>query len=192
MTAPSALRVSALIAMFAGSSLPALADVAWSADSARSRVTLAVTQLWISKVTGTIPIASGTIVTSDAETVPLFVGTTLDATALTTRDPGRDAQLRGDRFFDVARFPTITFASERIVETGPTTFSIQGALTMRGVTHPLVLDAHLAEITRDPNGKRRAHFTATGRFRRSDYGMNYIRGVVGNDVALSILIEAVH
>jgi len=187
----SALRICALTAAFGGSSLPAFADVVWSADASRSNVTLTVSHLLIAKITGNIPIASATIVTPDGESIPLLVDAMLNASALTTYDAQRDAQLRSGRFFDVARFPTISFASEHVVATGPETFTIEGELTMRGVTRTIVLDGHVAAIARDASGRRHARFEATGRFRRSDYGMVYARGVVGNDVRLDVVVEAV-
>jgi polyisoprenoid-binding protein YceI len=187
----SALQICALAAAFGGSP-PAIGDVAWSADTARSGVTMSVSNLLVAKISGAIPFKSATIVTTEGENVPLLVDTTLDASALSTRDPQRDAQLRSDRFFDVARFPTIAFASERIVETGPRTFDIEGELTMRGVTHPITFSARLAALTRDPNGARRVRYEASARFRRSDYGMVYARGIVGNDVKLDVVLEAVN
>ena len=186
----STLGICALTAAFGGSSLPALADVVWTADGTRSLVTLSVSHLLIAKITGTIPIASATIVTADAETVPLLIDAILDAASLDTHDLQRDAQLRSERFFDVAHFPKITFASERVLETGPGTFLVEGELTMRGVTRPITFETRLVFIRRDHDGKRRARYESVGHFRRSDYGMTYARGIVGNDVRLEIAIEA--
>lgn len=187
----SALQICALTAAFGGSP-PSFADVVWSTDTAHSGVTMSVSNLLVAKISGTIPFRSATVVTTEGETVPLLVDTMLDAAALTTHDAQRDAQLRSDRFFDVARFPTITFASERVVGTGPRTFDIEGELTMRGVTHPITFNARLAALTRDPNGARRVRYEASARFRRSDYGMLYGRGIVGNDVKLDVVLEAVN
>ncbi len=188
---PSAtLRICALTAALTGSAQPAFADVAWSADGARSNVTLSVSHLLVAKINGTIPIASATLVSADGALVPLWVDATLDAAALTTHDVQRDADLRSDRFFDTARFPTITFASEHVSETGPLSFAIDGLLSMRGVTRPLRLEAHIAGLHYQGE-RRRVRYEATGRFRRSDFGMTYARGIVGNDVRLDIVIEAV-
>jgi polyisoprenoid-binding protein YceI len=187
----SALQVCALTAAFGGAAPPALADVSWSLDAAHSTVSLSVSHLLISRISGTLPFTSATVVTPDGDAVPLTVDATLSAAALTTHDPQRDAQLRSDRFFDVARYPTISFASERIAETGPRTFTIEGELTMRGVTKPMTLNARCAGVSRDASGTRRVRYEASGRFRRSDYGMAYARGFVGNDVALDIVLEAV-
>lgn len=188
----SALRLCTLAAAFTGSAVPSFADIMWHADPSRSNVTLSVSHLLIARITGTIPIASATIVTTDGASVPLIVDAMLTAAALNTRDPQRDAQLRSDKFFDVAAFPTISFASERISETGPHSFTIDGELTMRGVSRAMRLNGHVAATTTDAQGRRRVRYEATGNFRRSDYGMAYARGIVGNTVALTIVLEAVN
>jgi polyisoprenoid-binding protein YceI len=185
-----ALLLFALAAV-TGPSVPARPDVVWSAD-AQSSVTLSVSRLLSAKITGAIPIQSATVVTTQGgDGAPLSVNATLDASRLDTHDSQRDAQLRGAQFFDVARFPTITFASERVTPTGPDTFAIDGGLTMRGVTHQLRLDAHFAGLRTDANGRQYARYEATGSFRRTDYGMTYAPIIVGNNVQLNVDIEAV-
>ena len=168
---------------------PAAPDVVWSADRSRSNVTLSVSQLLVARVKGTIPISSATIVTSDAAVVPIAVDVMLDSTAMTTHNAQRDADLRSDRFFDVARYPTITFASRRVIGGGPS-FEVDGDLTMRGVTHPIVFDARVAQVSREPGGARHIRYEATGHFKRTDYGMVALRGFVGNDVTLRVVIDA--
>jgi polyisoprenoid-binding protein YceI len=170
---------------------PARADVVWSVDPARSSVALSASELIVAKVAGTIPVVSGEIVTPGGVTAPSRVDVVLRAAGLTTHDAKRDADLRSDRFFDVARYPQITFASERVVVTGPQSFAIQGQLTMHGVTRPITFDARATGVRNDAGGRRRVHYDAVGRFRRSDYGMTYAHGVVGNVVKLTVAIEAV-
>jgi polyisoprenoid-binding protein YceI len=188
----STLGICASTAAFGGPVPPALADVVWSADGAASCVRFSVPHLLLSRVTGTIPIASATIVTADAETVPLLIDAMLDATALTTRDRQRDAQLRSARFFNASAFPKITFASERVVETGVHLFRVEGELTMRGVTRPGVLQMRLVALRRDADGKERVRYAADAVFRRSDYKMTYARGMLGDEVRLAVTLEAVH
>jgi polyisoprenoid-binding protein YceI len=180
-----------LATAFAGAALPARADVAWSVDPASSTVSLSAKEFIVSKVGGTIPIVSGQVVTVGGVTVPSRVDLVLQAAALTTHDAKRDADLRGDHFFDVARYPQITFDSDRVRATGPQTFAIDGRLTMRGVTRPITFDARATGVRSAANGKRRVHYDAVGTFRRSDYGMTYARGVVGNVVKLNVTLEAV-
>jgi polyisoprenoid-binding protein YceI len=175
-----------------GAALPARADVVWSVDPARSTVALSAPELILAKVAGTIPVASGEIVTPGGITAPSRVDVVLRAAGLTTHDAKRDADLRSDRFFDVARYPQITFASDRVVATGPQSFAIQGQLTMHGVTRPITFDARASGVRNEADGRRRVHYDAVGRFRRSDYGMTYAAGVVGNVVKLTVAIEAVN
>ncbi|HYW55238.1 MAG TPA: YceI family protein [Dongiaceae bacterium] len=180
-----------LASAFCGAALPARADVAWSVDPAGSTVTLSAKELIVSKVGGTIPIVSGEVVTAGGLTTPSRVDVVLAAAALTTHDAKRDADLRSDHFFDVARYPQITFDSDRVRTTGPQTFAIDGRLTMHGVTRPITFDARATGVRNDARGKHRVHYDAVGSFRRSDYGMTYARGVVGNVVVLNVTIEAV-
>lgn len=188
----SALQVCALSAAFGGSAEPAHADAVWNADSGRSGITLRVSRLLGAKITGTLPFTSATIVTAEGELVPLMVDAMLSASAISTGDPQRDAQLRSDRFFDVARFPAITFASERVEATGPERFNLDGELTMHGITRPITFDMRVASMRRDPDGRRHVRYEGTARFQRYEYGMTYARGIVGNDVLLDVAIEAVN
>jgi polyisoprenoid-binding protein YceI len=171
-------------------SAPSPAEVVWTADS-QSSVTLSVSRFLGAKITGTIPIQSARVVTSGGAAAPLSVSATLDAAQLDTHDPQRDAQLRGGEFFDAALYPTISFTSERVTATGPDAFTIDGRLTMRGVTHDLQLDGHFAGLRTDAEGKQHATYEATGSFHRSDYGMTYARPIVSNNVQLNVNIEAV-
>ncbi len=188
MTTVGALVLSVLTA-FTAPAVPSPSDVVWTADDTQSNVTLSISELLFAKIGGMIPIQSATIVTTDGG-VPLEVDATLDAALLDTHNPGRDAQLRSQKFFNVARFPTIGFASERVTATGPQSFAIDGELSMRGVTHPLHLDGAVTGVRRDADGRERARYEATGRFRRSDYGITYANVVVSDEVALDIVIEA--
>ena len=159
----------------------------WSGDGAGSTVTLSVPRLFAPRVVGTIPIRAVTIVTADETTTPREVDATLDAAALTTHDARLDADMRSSRFFDVARFPTISFVSKRVAATGAGTFRIDGSLTMRGITRPLTLTARRAAA--DGDGAEHARYEASGRFRRSEFGMTYAPGIVGNVVSLAIVVE---
>jgi polyisoprenoid-binding protein YceI len=189
------LPICAALLLFASTavsipSFPSPAEVVWTADS-QSSVSLSVSRLLGAKVTGTIPIESARVVTHGGAAAPLSVNATLDAAQLNTGDSQRDAQLRGGQFFDVALFPTISFSSERVTATGADTFTIDGRLTMRGVTHDLRLEGHLAGLRTDAQGKQHATYEATGSFRRTDYGMTYAPIIVGNNVQLNVDIEAV-
>ena len=165
--------------------------VAWSTDAAHSNVTLSVSQMFFSRLTGTLPVASATVVTAPDSDLPLEFGVVLDSADMTTHDTGRDAALLSDRFFDVARYPIIRFTSDQIVGSNADTFTIHGQLSMRDQTHPIVFTTHRVQLGFDGDGKRRIRYEATGGFHRSDYGMAADPGVIGNEVALRVEIEAV-
>jgi polyisoprenoid-binding protein YceI len=186
------LGLCALTIAFGGSTpAAASADVVWSSDAALSKVTLTVPYLFLSKINATLPIESGTVVTTDESTTPLLVDLRFASATLTTGDPKRDADLRNDKFFDAARYPTILFASEQIVETNAGTFSVKGTLTMNGAERQILLEGRSLPEHRDADGKRHVRYEATGSFRRSDFGMTSARVIVGNDIALDVVIEAV-
>ena len=191
MLSTRTVSIFTLAAAVGGTALPAAANVVWSVDPAGSTVTLSAKELVVAKVGGTIPVTSGTIVTAGGVTAPSRVDVVLRAGGLTTHDAKRDADLRSDRFFDVARYPQITFVSDRVRTTGPQAFAIDGRLTMHGVTRPITFDAHATGVRSDATGKRRVHYDAVGSFRRGDYGMTYARGVVGNVIKLNVTLEAV-
>jgi polyisoprenoid-binding protein YceI len=173
-------------------SLPAAANVMWSSDATLSKVTLSVPYLLVSKTNATLPVESATIATSDASTTPLTIDLRFASASLSTGDAKRDAELRSDRFFDTAQYPTIEFASEQIVETNAGTFSVKGTLTMHGTARPLLLEGRSFAERRDDDGRRRVRYEATGSFRRSDFGISYARGILGDDVSLDVVIEAVN
>jgi polyisoprenoid-binding protein YceI len=184
--------IAALVALGVAlaNSVPAGTSL-WSADTARSNVTLTVSNFLVARVSGTLPVAAATIVTAADSTIPAQVDVRLDAGQLTTHDANRDAELRSERFFNVARFPVIRFVSDRVAGTDVESFTIHGQLSMRGATHPIVFTTRCVELGRDPDGKRRLRYEAAGGFRRSDYGMTADRGIVGNQVALHVTIEAI-
>jgi polyisoprenoid-binding protein YceI len=161
----------------------------WFGDGSRSSVVLSVPRLLASPITATIPIASARVLTGKTAVAPVAVEARLNATALRSDDAQRDAELRGSRYFDVERYPVIRFAGDRITATGPDSFRVEGALTMRGITHLLTLDAKLAGRRHDRPGRERARYEARGHFHRSDFGMTYGEGIVGDDVTLRIVLE---
>ncbi|HEX3467689.1 MAG TPA: YceI family protein [Candidatus Elarobacter sp.] len=184
------LGLYAFTAAVAGASPLPTGNVVWTSEPAVSKATLTVPYLLLAHTTATIPVESGTVVTSESSITPVRVDLRFASAALTTGDPKRDADLRSDRFFDVARYPVILFSSDEIVATNANTFSIKGTLTMHGASHVIMLDGHSNAEDRTADGRRHIRYEATGSFRRTDFGMTFYRGIVGNDVTLDVVIEA--
>ncbi|HTJ26724.1 MAG TPA: YceI family protein [Candidatus Limnocylindria bacterium] len=183
------LALASLAALLGGPPGAAPGATIWSADAARSSVVLSVSRLFARPITARIPIASASVVTTTGSAAPLAVQATLNAGALRSDDARRDEQLRSSRFFDVARYPVIDFLGDRVTSTGSGAFRIEGRLTMRGITRPLTFDATLASVQRAADGRARARYLARARFRRSEFGMTYGKGIVGDNVTLQVVLE---
>jgi polyisoprenoid-binding protein YceI len=160
----------------------------WSAPPGGSYVVVTIARLLGPPVRATLPVKTADVVARD-DGIPLAVRVTLDSAALSSGDPGRDATLRSARFFNVARYPTIVFVGERAIPKTDGRFTVPGHLSLHGVTNPIAFDARLVELR---NGvERRAHYTASARFRRSTYGMRYAELVVADTVALSVVLDVI-
>lgn len=111
-------------------------------------------------------------------------------------DPGRDGHiLQSGDFFKLADYPTASFVSSAIEVTGETTALITGDLTLNGVSKPIVLDAVLNAETEDYpfppyNGKAAIGLSATGQILRSEFGLGMFAPFVGDEVSISLSIEA--
>ena len=192
----SAIRAVAVALVLA----PALAlgqVSTWDFDSAHSHASFVVSHMVVSKVRGDFGKMTGTLTLDEKDPTKSKVEATIDATSIDTREPKRDEHLRSPDFFDVAKYPSITFKSAK-VEKAKDGLKVTGELTMRGVTKTVVLDVKgpTAEI-KDPWGKTRRGASATTKLNRQDYGVAWSKliegggAVVGNEVAVEIELELV-
>ena len=168
----------------------------WTIDAGHSAATFSVRHMVIANVKGEFngPVGTATFDPKDLST--LRIEATIDARTINTRNADRDKDLRGDLFFDVAKYPRITFKSRSVAVDGPGKLKVLGDLTIRGVTKPVTLavDGPTAEI-KDIWGSRRIGATATTTIDRRDFGLVYNRvlegggAVVGDQVSISLDIE---
>jgi len=125
------------------------------------------------------------------------VDISIDASTINTDNERRDGHLRSADFFEVEKYPTVTFKSTKVKKTGEGTFEVTGDLTMRGVTKPVVLAAEILGFGPGPDGKQRGGFHATAQINRMDFGVSWNKqletgGVLlGQDVAIDIMVEGV-
>ena len=168
----------------------------WTIDAGHSAATFSVRHMVIANVKGEFngPVGTATFDPKDLST--LRIEATLDARTINTRNADRDTDLRGDLFFDVAKYPRITFKSRSVTVAGPGKLKVLGDLTIRGVTKPVTLgvDGPTPEI-KDIWGSRRIGATATATIDRRDFGLVYNRvlegggAVVGDQVSISLDLE---
>lgn len=175
-----------LLSLFAAPGLCA----SYQFDPSRTFAQFEIDQLWFYTQRGRFDLAHGTL-EYDAALRTGRLDITLDAGSLDTGNDERDADLRGPSWFDVGRYPTITFRSQRFVFEEDRLAAIEGELTMRGVTRPMKL-----EITRIACGfspaseKQGCGADASGTLKRSRFGMRSSLPFVGDEVRLRIQAEA--
>jgi polyisoprenoid-binding protein YceI len=162
----------------------------WAADPVHSTAQFTATHFGISHVSGIIPITSATI-SGATEALPASIQASLDPSGVDTRSTDRDNDLKSAHFLDVATYPSMTFQSTSITATGDRTFDLTGNLTLHGVTKSITLKATFLGKTVDPRGHQRVAYEAVGSIKRSDFGMTYGGMIVGDDIALTIDVEAI-
>jgi len=166
----------------------------WNIDASHSHVEFAIRHLMISTVKGRFGDVKGSVALDDEDPTRSSVSLTIGVASIDTRVGQRDDHLRSPDFFDVERFPTITFVSRRIERHGDD-LRVTGDLTIRDVTREVVLAVTPEGRTRDPWGGERAGFSATTKIAREDFGLTYNQALetggvlLGSDVKIAIEVE---
>lgn len=169
----------------------AAAPAAWTIDPNHSAAQFTVRHLMVSNVRGEFGNIRGTIVFDEEDPSKTTIDATIDATTVNTRVTARDDDLKGASFFDVAKYPTITFRSASVRPAGPSAFDVSGDLTMHGVTKPVTLRVEAAPPVKDPRGNERRGAEATTKLSRKEFGVSGDPGIVGDEVRITIDVEAV-
>lgn len=172
------------------------APVVWQADLAHCRAEFTVSHMVVSKVWGHIPIRQLTIVDNGRTAVPQRIDALLDVSHEDTDNHDRDADLRSPTYFDVEKYPYMTFRSTAIVSKGDSDFVVDGQLTIKNVTRPVSFPVHVVGII--PEGKGwRVGYTGNLVIDRRSWGIVDSRltpaGVllVGYAVDIGLTVEAV-
>lgn len=174
---------------------PAAAPATWVIDKAHTDVSFRIRHL-VSRVRGQFRDFEGTITADPANLAGGSVQVTVRTASVFTDNERRDTHLRSAEFFDVEKFPEMTFKSTR-VETSGSKLKITGDLTIKGVTKPVVLDGEFTGIMGPDGPKQRVGFSATGTVNRLDYGVSWNRAaegggvVLGDEVTIELLVEAI-
>ncbi len=168
----------------------------WDIDLAHSNIGFTVRHLVVSKVRGRFNKWAGSLRFDAEQPERSSVEVQIDAASVDTGEPQRDAHLRSADFFDVERFPHLTFRSSEVKRVADGVFSAAGELTLHGVTQPVVLEVEYGGSLKDPWGKQRAGFTASATLNRKDFGVSFNQVLdtgglgLGDKVTISIDIEA--
>jgi len=161
-----------------------------------STLGFSVAHMVVSKTTGRFMEATG-FVEMDAEAKEFkTIEATITTASVNTNHQKRDTHLRSADFFDVERYPTMTYRMKSYQKTGDG-YTAVGDLTLHGVTRELTLVGTFNGVTKDPWGNLRAGFAATGKINRKDYGINWSKTldngglVVGDEVTIQLEVECI-
>jgi polyisoprenoid-binding protein YceI len=181
--------VAIALAIFAG--FAAAAADTYTIDPVHSQPNFEVRHMGFSIQRGSFGKATGKI-TLDRAAKTGSVDVTIDATSIKTIDPRLDKHVQSEDFFNVAKYPTITFKSTKLIFEGDRVVGIDGELTMLGITKPVTLTVDNEVCGEHPiNHKPMCGAQASATVKRSDWGMKYgLPRAVGDDVHLIIPIEA--
>lgn len=187
--------LAALIATAAVSTAAApafAAEVAYKLDAAHTETTFTIDRFGFTSIIGIFAASEGTIWLDEAAPEKSRVEATVTVDSLLTANPTRDEHIKGERWLNAAKSPTMTFKSTKVEKTGDTTAKVTGDLTIMGVTQPAVLDVKLNKIGTAPNNqKKQAGFTITGQISRKAFGSAGAAGVIGDAVNIRIETLAV-
>ncbi|HXN40769.1 MAG TPA: YceI family protein [Myxococcaceae bacterium] len=168
----------------------------WEIDSAHSEAVFAVKHMMVSTVRGKLGKVSGTVQIDDKDVTKSTVEAAVDVNGIDTGEPSRDNHLKSPDFFDVAKYPTITFKSTRIKKGAGNQLMVTGDLTMHGVTKPVTLAVTYSPTeAKDPQGHIKRGASATARVNRKDFGLNWNKAletggvIVGDNIDITLDVE---
>ncbi len=164
-------------------------------DKEHSQVGFKVRHL-LSNVNGTFDEFDGKISYEPGKPETWKAEATIQAASLNTKVKERDKHLRSADFFDVEKYPTLTFKSTKITSLSETTATMEGLLSLHGIEKPVTLDVQIHGVGKDPWGNVKAGFTATTKINRKDFGLNWNQALetggvlVGDDIEITLEVEA--
>lgn len=167
----------------------------WVFDSAHTSAQFAVKHMMVSTVRGAFSKITGTVHLDDTDVTKSSIEAVIPVESIDTREPKRDAHLKSPDFLDVAKFPTLTFKSTKITAGQGGKLTVEGILTIHGVSKPVVLDAEVTPELKGMGGKPMRGISATTKINRKDFGLVWNRSLetggvlVGDEVSIQIDAE---
>jgi polyisoprenoid-binding protein YceI len=179
-----------LTAILCSISLSAHGADKYKIDPVHSSVLFGIKHLGVTNVYLVFKEITGTVTFDSADPSKSSVELTVPVESLDARNPKRDQHLRSPDFFNAKQFPTLTFKSTRIEGSGDT-YKVSGDFTLHGVTKPITVEFKRGADAKGMEGEMRGggetHFT----IKRSDYGMTFMQGALGDEVSIILSLEGV-
>ncbi len=180
------------------SAAPHTTTSTWNLDPVHSVAEFKVKHMMISHVKGQFTGISGVLTLDESNPANSRVEATIDASTIHTREVQRDTHLKSADFFDVEKYPTLTFKSTRVEATGADELAVTGDLTMHGVTRQVVFQVEgPTPPNKDPWGNTRLGLSATTKISRKDFGLTWNSALetggllVGDDITITLDVQFV-
>ena len=190
-------RIMIVVAMILAIPFAAVAST-WNIDPDHSNLGFKIKHLMVPNVKGNFEKYSGVVEIDDKDITKSKIEITIDTSSINTNVKKRDDHLRSADFFDVTKYPTITFVSKKVTRLDENRLKVVGDLTIRGVTREITVDVDgPSPEVKDPGGNIRRGATGTLKINRKDFGMMWHKTldngglVVGDDVKISVEVELV-
>jgi polyisoprenoid-binding protein YceI len=186
---------SAAVAQPAAPQAAAAQPGVFKVDPVHSSVAFSIRH-FVSQVVGRFKDFAGTIRYDPQHPADSSVQFTVQAASIDTDNEARDKDLRSEHFFDVEKFPTLSFTSTKVTPKGANAFDVTGNLTIHGVTKAVTIPATLGGTLKSADGTQKAGFESVFTINRLDYGVRWNRAIegggtiLGDDVHVTILVEA--
>jgi polyisoprenoid-binding protein YceI len=168
----------------------------WNLDTTHTDVSFTARHLMVTKVRGRFPVIEGAVTIAE-NPLESSVVAVIDVAGVNSGEPGRDDHLRNADFFDVEKYPTMTFRSTKVEASRGGDYKLTGDLTIKDVTRPVTLDLEYLGTIASPFGDTRAGFSASTEISRKDWGLEWNMAleaggvVVGDKVKLNIDAETI-
>jgi polyisoprenoid-binding protein YceI len=170
----------------------------WNIDPVHSVAEFKVKHMMISNVKGQFTRIKGILNLDETEVTNSRVEASIDAASINTRDDQRDAHLKSADFFDVEKFPALSFKSTRVTRVADGELAVAGDLTIHGVTRGVVFNVEgPTAAAKDPWGNIRRGLSATAKINRKDFGLTWNSALeaggllVGDEITIPLDLEFV-
>jgi len=178
--------------------IPEVKTTTWNIDPVHSAAQFKVKHMMISNVKGEFTAVKGSLEFDEQNIENARVQAEIDASTINTREPQRDAHLKSADFFDVEKFPTLSFRSTQVSRRGDGELAVAGELTIHGVTRPATFVVEgPSEPTKDPWGNTRIGLSAATKINRKDFGLTWNAALetggilVGEEVTITLDVQFV-
>lgn len=190
-------KIAMIFAIIMSSSFLFAQTTKWGYDASHAKVGFSISHFGISETEGKFTKFDGVVLSDKPDFSDAKFDFTIDVSSINTEDAQRDTHLKSADFFDVAKFPSITFKSKSFKSLGNNKYKLVGDFTMHGVTKEISLDVVYKGTVVDPYKNTKAGFKISGVLDRTQYGLVWNGKLaaggllVGNDVNLDINIELI-